>query len=275
MSRSANWYFTINNYSPEDVQILQNLECDYITYGYEVAPTTGTPHLHVYVEFDRKRMWSYVRSVIPERSSKLEVRWGTQQQMIEYCQEEGNFIERGQKKNQGSRTDLDGVRVLALENGLREVTRRGNSQQIAVATKFLTYHEEPRTWKTMVCWLWGDTGTGKTLTAHKIAGDDVYVKSGDAKWFDGYDAHESVIFDDLREDTFKFDFLLALLDRFPVRVEIKGGYRQFKPRLIVITCPFSPEVFQIPYGEDRQQLLRRIDVVEHFVSRCPEVAGNN
>lgn len=275
MSRSANWYFTINNYTPEDVQCLQNLECDYITYGYEVAPTTGTPHLHVYVEFDRKRVWNYVRSVIPERSSDLAVRWGTQKQMIDYCQEEGNFIERGQKKNQGSRSDLDGVRVLALENGMREVTRRGNSQQIAVATRFLTYHEEPRTWLTRVLWFWGGTGTGKTRAASAIAGDDVYWKTGDSKWFDGYDGHESVILDDLRADTFKFDDLLRMFDRYPCTVEVKGGMRQFKPRLIVVTCPLSPDVFEIPYGEDRTQLLRRITYVEHFVSGCPEVAGNN
>lgn len=249
-----------------------------MVYGKELAPTTGTKHLHVYIEYSSKVRWSTVRAMIPARASDLSVRWGTQAEMITYCTEDGDFVERGVKKNQGHRSDLDGVRVMALECGMREVTRYRNAQQIRVARDFLTYNEEPREDKPHVVWLWGPTGGGKTRKAHDMAeadGGDVYVKHGDSKWFDGYDAHEIVIFDDLREDTFKFNYLLNLLDRFPVRVECKGSSRQFKPRLIIITCPDSPINFLSTSHEDRTQLLRRLDVVERVWSGGPEVAGNN
>jgi len=275
MSRSANWMFTVNNYDATTVAQLLDLKCGYIIFGKEVAPTTGTPHLQCYVEFETKKVWNVVRSVLPATAADIAVRRGTQKQAIEYCMKDGDFIERGQKKCQGSRGDLDGIRVLALENGMREVVRIGNFQQIAVAKNVLTYHEEPRSWITRVLWFWGPTGTGKTRAASAIAGDDVYWKTGDTKWFDGYDAHESVIFDDLREDTFSFPYLLQLLDRYPCQVEVKGGFRQFKPRLIIVTCPLAPDNFLHSSCEDRTQLLRRITYVEHFVSRCPEVAGNN
>lgn len=55
MSRSPNWFFTLNNWVPSDLIILQNLECDYMIYCFEVAPSTGTPHLHVYMEFKEKQ----------------------------------------------------------------------------------------------------------------------------------------------------------------------------------------------------------------------------
>lgn len=276
MSRGPNWCFTINNWTVEDKQKLDLLECGYVLYGEEVAPTTGTPHLQCYVEFTGKKTWNVVRALLPERSADIAIRRGTQKQAIEYCKKEGKFTERGEKKNQGSRGDLDGIRVLALEGGMREVTRHGNCQQIAVATKFLTYNEEPRDWKPYVVWIWGPTGVGKSRMAREILNsDDIYTKSDGTKWFDGYDNHENVIFDDFREDWFTFTYMLSLLDRYECRVEIKGGLRQFKPKVIVITSPCKPEyAFQNCY-EDRTQLLRRIDEVIELVARCPEVAGNN
>lgn len=278
MSRSPNWFFTLNNWSPADLIILQNLECDYMIYCFEVAPSTGTPHLHVYMEFKEKQSWNVIRSMIPPASSDLRVRTKSQAKAIDYCKKDGNFVERGQKKNQGSRSDLDGARVMAIECGMREVTRHCSAQQISVAKSFLTYNEEPREGKPYCIWLWGSTGGGKTRLAHELAkadGGDVYVKSDSTKWYDGYDGHEIAILDDIREGWMPYNDLLTLLDPYPKRVEVKGGWRQWKPRLIILTCPFEPINFLGSSCEDRNQLLRRLDVVEHVLSRCPEVASNN
>lgn len=51
---SRYWGFTWNNYTEDNVQRLLNLSPDlvkYIVFGYEVCPTTGTPHLQGWVEF--------------------------------------------------------------------------------------------------------------------------------------------------------------------------------------------------------------------------------
>lgn len=278
MSRSPNWMFTVNNYDDAVIQHLMNMPCAYLLFGKEVAPTTGTKHLQCYVEFETKKVWNVVRSIIPATAADLAVRRGTQKQAIDYCQKDGDFVERGVKKNQGSRGDLDGARLLALECGMRELTRVGSFQQISVGKQCLTYNEEPRDSKPWNVWLHGPTGCGKTRLAYemaKAAGGDVYVKNDCSKWFDGYDGHEVVIFDDLRGDTFDFSFLLCLLDRYPVRVECKGSSRQFKPRLIIVTCPLPPVNFMSFHGEDRNQLLRRLDEVLLVLSKCPEVEGNN
>ena len=38
MSRGPNWCFTINNWTVEDKQKLDLLECGYVLYGEEEAP---------------------------------------------------------------------------------------------------------------------------------------------------------------------------------------------------------------------------------------------
>lgn len=49
------WRFVWNNYEAKDVTHLENFtvkDCKYITFGFEICPTTGTPHLQGYIEFD-------------------------------------------------------------------------------------------------------------------------------------------------------------------------------------------------------------------------------
>jgi len=53
------WCFTWNNYTEEDVSSLKKLSdvngMNYLLFGCEFAPTTGTPHLQGYVEFFKKK----------------------------------------------------------------------------------------------------------------------------------------------------------------------------------------------------------------------------
>ena len=84
-----------------------------------------------------------------------------------------------------------------------------------------------------------------------------------ARWWDGYDAHENVIIDDMRKDFCKFHELLRYLHEHPFHVETKGGTRQFLARNIVITSCYSPDqLFET--REDINQLLRRIDEIRKF-----------
>ncbi len=73
------------------------------------------------------------------------------------------------------------------------------------------------------------------------------------------------IIDDFRPEDFKFQYMLRLLDRNPLRAEVKGGFRQFKSALIIITCPKPPSECYADAGEDIDQLLRRINEIKEFV----------
>jgi hypothetical protein len=62
-----------------------------------------------------------------------------------------------------------------------------------------------------------------------------------------------------------FTELLALLDRYPHRVEVKGGSRQFNSPNIIITSIMSPEKTYsfLDKEEPLGQLMRRIDHIVH------------
>lgn len=89
---------------------------------------------------------------------------------------------------------------------------------------------------------------------------------GGLQWFDGYDGHKAVLLDDFRPSWCKLHVLLRLLDRYDMRVPVKGGFRQWKPECIWVTAPKPPEEYFAEWeGEDLAQLTRRIDVIREVV----------
>ena len=92
--KSRGYVFTVNNYTDEDIEYLDNFDCQYIIYGKEEAPTTGTKHLQGYVHFTNARSASSVRKLL--KTYHIERRMGSIEQAVNYCKKEGNFKERGQ-----------------------------------------------------------------------------------------------------------------------------------------------------------------------------------
>ena len=223
----------------------------------------GTPHLQMYFAMTSPRTLKWMKKYVCKKTH-WEIARGNEDENVTYCSKEGDFITFGNRSKQGKRSDLDLVRETALEEGMRAVTKFASYQQIQTAAAYLTYNEEK--WDSSkqrkVVWIWGPSGSGKTRKATKMAtelyGDDVYWKENDNKWFCGYDGHKCVIMDDYRSSNFKFNAFLRLIDRYPCRVEIKGGQRQWLPELIIITSIKKPDTFYCIEGEPQEQLLRRI-----------------
>lgn len=253
-----NFVFTINNYSDVEYESTHNQQYIYMVIGKEIGET-GTPHLQGYCELKNPMRLTTIKKRMPR--AHIELRLGTQKQAIDYCKKDGNFEEWGTPREPGRRVDLDKARRIADEEGMRVLSSTGSYQQIKVAEKYLTYNEEPRDWKPFVYWLWGPTGCGKSRTAREFAPDDTYVKNDGTKWWDGYDKHECVIIDDFRDSWWALTEMLSLLDRYEKRVEFKGGYRQFLPKLVIVTSAFNPNECYRGVSECINQLLRRINVV--------------
>lgn len=268
-----NIVFTINNYTDVDERKASDEGFfSYVVYGREIG-VEGTPHLQGYGELRKRTRFNTICRHFEGRAH-IEARQGTQEAAINYCKKDGNFVEIGAKHNQGLRGDLDAVRQQALDEGMRQITRDRNAQQIRVAEKFLTYNEEPRNAEVIVKWFYGGTGTGKSRTARaESEGMDVYVKNTANKWWDGYDGHEIVILDDFRETWWPLEEMLSILDRYEKRIEVKGGMRQLKATTIYVTTPEHPERMYQAQGADRQ-LLRRITEIRNFDPEAdPEVGG--
>lgn len=274
MSLFRNICFTINNWTENDRDLLVTKGWySYLVFGYEVG-ANGTPHIQGYAELSHRMRLKTLQKHVPR--AHIEARRGSAKEAADYCKKDHDFEEYGEMSQQGSRHDLDSVRVTASDSGMRGVTAVYNHQQIMVAEKFLTYNEDEREWKPYVVWFHGPTGTGKSKRAREMLGDDVYTKNTASKWWNGYDRHEDVIIDDFRDSWWDLTYMLALLDRYGFRVETKGGMRQMLARRIVVTSALHPKDCYRGTGEAIQQLLRRVDDIVECVPLVPEVAkGNN
>lgn len=274
----------LNNWTEQDYTDVTSLVPSFFSYlviGKEVGEE-GTPHLQCYGEFAKRPAFGKIKSTLGARWH-FEARKGTQLQAIEYITNNPSkpnpvYTELGKKKKAGERNDLHRTVALALESGVRAVAAISTSaMQIRHAEMALTYLEPERDWAPTVWWIHGPSGCGKTRQAFSYANEhyegDVYFKGpGTEKWFSGYDAHACLILDDVTEHYFgsgTLRLLLELLDRYPCRVQTKGGQRQMLAEMIIITSVLPPgRIFDDVHGE----LKRRITNVTDC--KLQEVAGN-
>jgi len=286
MSRSRSWLFVINNWQDHEPNVsdfLSGIECEYMCYQFEVAPTTGTRHVQGFVYFTNAVTLGGMRRRLRLQDGSyphFEIARGTASQNRAYCSKEetrdpnsptdnGGFCERGSLPQQGQRTDIGRFVELARSGATIPDVLEECPQE------FVKYHRAfdriraicygPRRNKTIVKWFWGPTGCGKSHAARDEAGDDGYWKSPSTKWWDGYVQNDVVVIDDYRPDFCKFSELLRLFDEYPLMVESKGGYIHFNSKIIVVTCPKPPDViWSQRTEEDMSQLMRRIEEVKEF-----------
>lgn len=278
MSRARAWCFTVNHPTESDRTWCETVDCRYIVYGDEVGES-GTPHLQGYVEFANQKALSVLKKGLPR--AHFETRKGTSKQAAEYCMKDGKYVERGERSEQGHRSDLDAVAEKAIAGA--------TTREIAMdhPTTFIRYERgiralqeiaaKPRDFRPHVVWLYGPTGSGKSRRATDHT--SVYIKDN-TKWWDGYDHEERIVIDDFDPYSWNLQYLLRLLDRYAFRGERKGGYVTVNSREIYITAIHPPERY---FGceEDLKQVLRRIDEKIDLsesqilpISGVSEVAGN-
>jgi hypothetical protein len=278
------WCLTFFYKSEDDLKLLVcrkfgNNECTFILYGLELCPTTGRPHAQCYVEFKNKTTTSGCQKFIPHATYKYTN--GTVDHNRNYCfkirpeDPVPNEItyEEGTPMQQGRRTDLEGVGE-AIVNGMhpREVAEINPGMYVRYFRGFQALHativDRPRNSSSPknVIVYFGPTGTGKTRTAIdncvRDFGERGYYKwhPGMGKWWDGYDNQRSVVMDEFRGQL-PYGELFGLLDRYPISVAVKGGFREFTADTIYITSPKHPEEWYS--GGDnadnvKAQLMRRI-----------------
>ena len=290
MERFNNFVFTLNNYSEVDIDQLLNYKCKYIVFAKEVAPTTGTPHLQGYCELSKRTRFGTLIQDLP-RGMHIEPRRGTQAEAIAYIKtprdkpipSQENLYEVGEPKTQG--TD---VGPSALETA-RELLRVQNPIDPSIHNigVIKAYERLQKYWpisrdrdntKLSRIWIYGPGGSGKTHRAYLYTRSyrtykcDLFNKG----WFDGYDNHEAVILDDFNpkpDDKETFKLLLSILDKYPLRVNVKGSSVNWNPTMLIITSQKPPwEYYGNPMtfrdrpevwhkDEELRQLMRRIDLV--------------
>lgn len=177
---------------------------------------------------------------------------------------EGSQFELGSKPMQrNSAKDWDSIRKSAERGDFvsipSDIYIRCFHQIRSIAQENSVAHPIVRT-----CYVfWGRTGTGKSRKAWDEAGFDAYCKDPRTKWFCGYRGEKNVIIDEFR-GSIDISHMLRWLDRYPVRVETKGGSRPLCAEKIWITSNLDPREWYPELDEETKgALLRRLNIT-HF-----------
>lgn len=264
--RSRGWCFTINNYTDEHIKTVRELDAEYIVFGREIAPTTGTPHLQCFAYFKSQRTFqSMKKHSQKEHTLKKQTEPRTQSRILhERTQRRRNRHMPHARQTHRLRNHKKMVKEGAT---IREIAEVATSYQTIKFAQTLLSIAPNATLRTNihVRWYWGATATGKTRAAFEEATaiSEPWISSRNLRWWDGYTGQKCVIIDDMRGDFCTFHEMLRILDIYPLRLEIKGGSVAAAYTNVWITSAYPPDKIWQSI-EDKEQLLRRIHEIKEF-----------
>lgn len=278
--QAKRWVFTCNNPTAVEEGLCRDVPCEFLCCQTEVGEN-GTVHLQGLVCFGKRVSLVGCRRLFGVGGGcrfHFQIMRGTLEQAEAYCTKEDTrlserfSISRGNRPApQGARNDLtriaDAIREGRTE---REILDMDTVQYIKYSggiRRALEFDRTQRNWPMHVTWAFGPTGTGKTRLAAEQA-PTAYWKSSENFWWCGYCGETDVIIDEMRGDFCKYGVLLALLDRNPFRLQIKGGSRQLLAKRIFITSSLPPWKMYPNLARDDKlaQLFRRISVCYKFTA---------
>lgn len=264
---SRNFCFTLNNYTPQEEEKVQNLECRFLQYGREVG-ASGTPHLQGYIVFINAKTLSAAIKFINVPRMHVEIARGGVEANIKYTGKDNDVFRKGDppitKKQQGEKGreywlnarqamregDEDNIPgdILTKQPRLVDEHRRRYLATLKledVTEKHLWFHGKPR--------------TGKSRKAREF--EDIYDKDL-SKWWDGYSTQATVLIDDIdRSHNWMLHNLKRWADRYPFPAESKGlGKVQIRPKKIIVTSNYTIQEIW-PNATEHEPLLERFEQV--------------
>ncbi|ADD62457.1 replication-association protein [Human associated cyclovirus 1] len=265
--------FTWNNYTELNYALCQEFikkYCKYGIVGKELAPTTNTPHLQGFCNLQKPMRFSTIKKRL-DNGIHIEKSMGSDTQNQTYCSKSGEFFEAGDPQCQGKRNDLQSV-VDTIQAGNGSLSSIANEHPTAYIRYFRGIQEyiktvrpiPPRYHKTEVRYYHGPPGSGKSRRALEeataLASDlnDIYYKPR-GTWWDGYKQQSCVIIDDFY-GWIKYDEMLKICDRYPYKVQIKGGFEEFTSKYIWITSNIDTNLLYKFNDYNDTAFVRRIEI---------------
>lgn len=290
--RSQYWIFTsfnelfLENHKTIMEELLSKEEIQYSIYQIEECPLTKKRHLQGYFIFKKRKRFDSIKKLLGDNTIHLEKRKGSHEDAKQYCSKDETRIEGPFEF--GNDEDFIVHKKRKLDEIKDKIKSGFSESDIAdeyfglwcrYYKSFNTYRmliSEPRDFKTEVRVYWGKAGVGKSRRATYEAGPNVYRKPR-GEWWDGYDGESNVILDDFY-GWIKLDELLRICDRYQHRVPIKGGYVNFRPKLIIFTSNVEPLEWyseDVLKGDIRDAFLRRFEVIEKMTEPWIEPSGES
>lgn len=283
--RSKDWLWTSFHVDHAgEIEARLRLVATYFVYQRETAPTTGRQHLQGFVQFPSRLTLNEVQQVFEDPQLHLEVRRGTVREAIAYCTKAETRTSEGtawgNPNYQGRRTDLAEFRD-AVKRGAPETELLDEFPDVIAKHPRFSYDvrrivstERASTIQRSgrrVYLLVGGPGTGKSSFVWDHYGTELWTfpvgGSKGSSFFDGYYGQRVAFFDEFYGQV-PFTLLNQITDRYPVNVQVKGGFTAWVPEIVFIASTRPPEIWY-PQIYDRapevyQAVMRRIRAVVTF-----------
>lgn len=214
--------------------LINHNKVTYVCYSREEAPTTGTPHLQCYIQYDGRKELSTARRVLAtrglNRAANFEVCRGSSDDNRNYCsgecEKKGNelnptFVEFGEifviqgKRERGECEyeslakrmkdgDFDSISDVAFEYPKLYMKHHGAIDKMFIMSlkKPMVVFSGPFRWNVTHDWntsllLWGESGIGKTCYAKYLLPNSLFVSHIDQLKSYSSAKYNGIIFDDM------------------------------------------------------------------------------
>lgn len=259
--RGRNFQLTLNEIDKyEDLmsEFKKLKSCTYIVSAKEKAPTTGHEHIHIYAHFNNPYK---LNKKIIAYGAHIEICKGTPKQNIDYIKKDGEVLDEiGEEPHQGVQYTVQDLKDTKDPSQLDWHAYNTWSRIQATPQKI-----KKAEWSknVEVYYIWGDSGTGKSTMAEKLADDEIEeVKYTNDFWNGVVDGNGCCIYDDFRDSHMKASEFINFIDYRTHNLNIKGGNIRNNYTKIIITSIQSPEeIYRNLYGEPRLQWMRRLKVI--------------
>lgn len=231
----------------------------------EIGGSTGYEHWQVMVAFSSKKSLSGVKTVF---GTECHAELSRSESAAEYVWKDESAVpdtrfEHGHRPfRRNSRTDWDSVWTMAQSGRIDDVSSEIRVVHYRTLRQIASDYVKPVGLLRTCYVFWGRTGTGKSRRAWDEAGMDAYSKDPRTKFWCGYQMELHVVIDEFRGGI-DIAHLLRWLDRYPVRVEVKGSSRPLVAEKIWITSNLEPKYWYPDCDEEtKSALMRRLIITE-------------
>ncbi len=272
MSRCRRFLFTLqthDNFEEEQDALVRfsHSVCKYFNCQAELAPTTHQRHIQGWFVLQQPKSLTAVIATFhlqePSLRPHVEICKGTPQSNEDYVMKSNTrdtdtpfTYSEGDPPRPGKRKDLDSLVQAIKDDDKPTKVRKVIDEVPSVVARYPKFVNTLRalqmesfhyTDHPLFYIFYGPTGTGKTRFAHSLARtlfDEVpftHITSTRSRpWFDGYDGHSLVLFDEFDNDSLSIAWLKRLTDRYIINVEVKGAVTPWYPRVIVLCSNLTP-----------------------------------
>ncbi len=260
----------------------------YFCMGDEIAET-GTYHTHVYVVFSSRVRWKTVQKHFP--GAHIEIAKGTAQDNKDYCQKSGRWEDTRKRETVVEGTfeewgtfPVQKGRLQSMEE-LYQLVKEGysNAEILAINNDYILNIEKLDKLRTTIltdkfkgtrrlnlhcCYIFGETGKGKTMDILDTHGDaNVYRVSDYSHPFDSYSCQPVIAFEEFRS-SLRLNDMLNYCDIYPIELPARyaNKYACYDTVYIISNWPLEDQYSDIQKTDRAswRAFLRRIHQVVEY-----------